>query len=85
MAAIKKKSTFNIKDHILIPEHSKLTEKDKKKFLEKYGVSKNNISRILISDKSIAHLSLKPGEIIKIVRPSPTNNESLSYRVVIDE
>lgn len=76
------KKKFNIDKHILIPKHTKLSEKEKEKLLEKYNISEKELPRISKIDPAISSLNAKPGEIIKITRQSPTAGESVFYRVV---
>ncbi len=71
--------------HILVPEHKKISEREKQELLKKYNITIKELPRILISDPAIAHLDVKPGDIIKIIRKSPTSGESIYYRVVSSE
>jgi len=82
MAKRKKKQIF-LKKHVLVPEHSKLSEKDKKKLLEKYNITPQNLPKILSTDAAIHSLKVNPGDIIKIIRNSPTAGRSVFYRCVI--
>ena len=66
-----------------MPEHSKLSEKDKKELLRKYNISLQNLPKILSSDAAIKSLSVKPGDVIKIIRSSETAGTSIFYRCVI--
>ena len=77
-----KKSKIN---HILVPEHKKLSDKAKKELLDKYNITSNELPRIPISDKAIAHLDPEVDEIIMIIRKSPTAGESVFYRRVVNE
>lgn len=76
------KKKFRIDKHILIPKHAKLSEKEKVKLLEKYNISLKEVPRILKTDSAIESLGVKPGDIIKIIRQSPTAGEAIFYRVV---
>ncbi len=78
------KKKLKIDKHFLIPKHEKLNEKDKKKILEQYKVSLNELPKIPQADAGIASLNPKPGDIIKIIRKSPTSSESFFYRVVVN-
>ena len=72
-------------EHELIPEHSKLSEKDAKDLLKKYSLTIREIPKILITDPAIAHLDVKEGDIIKIKRNSRTAGETVFFRGVIKE
>ena len=79
-----KKPKFKVDKHILTPKHSVLSEKEKAQILEKYHVTSKEMPKILKTDSAIKELGMKPGDIIKITRKSPTAGESLFYRVVVD-
>ncbi len=80
-----KKVVIDITQHELVPPHYKLSEEEKKEFIKKYGVKLSDLPKIRINDPAIQHLDPKPGDIIKIVRRSPTAGETVYYRVVIEE
>jgi DNA-directed RNA polymerase subunit H len=75
---------FDIRKHIFVPEHIKLTEEEEKAVLEEFNVSKDEIPKILASDPAIQHLEIEYGNIIKIIRKSETNTETEFYRVVVN-
>ena len=78
-----KKRELKAPDNLLIPKHSKLKDKEKTELLEKYNIEGSNLPRIFSKDSAIVHLSLEPGDVVKIVRKSPTAGETLFYRVVV--
>lgn len=78
------KKKFKIDKHVLIPKHSKVSEAEKKKVLEKYNISLSELPKIPKTDAAIASLDAKAGDVIKILRSSPTANESVFYRVVVN-
>lgn len=78
------KKKFTVDKHILIPKHSKLTEKQKEKLLEDYNITSQELPRISKNDPIIAGIDAKQGDIIKITRNSLTSGESDFYRVVVD-
>ena len=69
-------------NHFLVPKHTKLSEANKNKLLQKYNISFEELPRISRKDPAISHLDLGADEIIKIIRPSPTTKESAYYRRV---
>jgi len=69
--------------HVLVPEHIRLSPEEKKKVLEQYNISKKQLPRILQSDSAIKHLAPDTGDVIKIMRKSQTNKETVFYRVVV--
>ncbi|MCD4759478.1 DNA-directed RNA polymerase subunit H [archaeon] len=75
---------FDIKKHSFVPVHIKLTEEEAQKVLEEFNVTKDEIPKILISDPAIENLKPDYGDLIKIIRKSPTNTESTFFRVVVN-
>ncbi|MBW2993242.1 DNA-directed RNA polymerase subunit H [Candidatus Woesearchaeota archaeon] len=69
--------------HILVPEHTKLSDKEKKAVLEKYNLTIKELPKIKKIDPAIAKLNAKSGDVIKIIRKSETAGKSIYYRVVI--
>ncbi len=76
------KPKTDVTKHALIPKHSKLGEKEKKELLEKYHISLKELPKIMKDDSAIMHLDAKPGDVIKIMRESPTAGKSVFYRGV---
>ena len=73
---------FDVTKHILVPKHELLTETEKEELLKRYGITIRQLPRILSSDPAIQHLNAKVGDVIKIIRKSPTAGEVVYYRVV---
>ena len=76
---------IDIKRHVLVPKHVKLSEKEKTSLLEKYDISIKQLPKILKNDPAIKELNAKPGDITKVIRQSPTAGETVFYREVINE
>ncbi len=74
----------DIKKHLLVPEHSKLNKTEIKELLDKYDITVNELPKIPASDAAIQGLNASPGDVIKIIRNSPTAGKSIYYRVVIN-
>lgn len=74
---------FDITKHSLVPEHKKISDEEKKDLLEGYNVKLNQLPVILQSDPAIQHLNPEIGDVIKIMRDSPTNIKQEFYRVVV--
>ncbi len=67
-----------------MPKHTKLTEEEAQKVLEKYNVASRQLPGILKTDSAIKHLDAKPGDVIEIERKSPTVEKTKFYRVVVN-
>lgn len=74
---------FDPTNHLLVPKHSKVSEKEKKDVLEKYAITLKELPRIYLSDPTIQDLNAKEDDVIKIVRQSQTAGETVFYRRVI--
>jgi len=79
----KKKLVIN--KHILIPKHIKLTAKEREELFKKYNISLKELPKIRMDDAAIAKLNVAEGDVIKIVRNSPTAGEIEFYRGVVSE
>ncbi len=69
---------------MLVPAHSKLSEKEKKELFEKYSIELPNLPRIFKNDPAIQHLDIKEGDIVKVSRKSPTAGDISFYRRVVE-
>ena len=79
-----KKRKQIVAKHILVPKHLKLTEKDKSELVERYNITLKELPKILKDDPAITPLNVKQGDVIKIIRKSPTAGEVVFYRGVTD-
>ena len=73
---------YDVAKHNLVPKHTKLTEEEAQKVLDKYNVTPRQLPKILKNDPTIKDLDLKPGDVIEIDRKSPTVEKTKFYRVV---
>ena len=80
-----KKSDFDfVPKHILVPKHVKASEKDKKLMADFYHIDFASLPKIFTDDPAIQNLDVKPGDIVKIVRTSPTAGEVVFFRAVVE-
>jgi len=82
---MRRRKKIVIKKHILMPRHEKLSEKEKKEVFEKYNISLRELPKIKKDDSAVSSLNVKVGDVIKIIRASPTAGETVFYRGVISE
>jgi DNA-directed RNA polymerase subunit H (RpoH/RPB5) len=73
---------FETGQHVLVPKHTKLGEKEKESLLAKYQVTLKDFPKISMKDPAVAHMELTTKDIIKIERPSPTAKSTIFYRKV---
>jgi DNA-directed RNA polymerase subunit H len=69
--------------HTLVPEHIILSEKEKKELLKEYGIRPDQLPRIFANDPAVISVGAKPGQILKIIRISPTAKSATAYRLVV--
>ena len=75
---------FDIKKHGLVPKHAKASEKEKKEVLEKYNISIYDLPLIKKNDPALKDLEVKSGDMVKVIRKSPTAGETIFYRCVVN-
>jgi DNA-directed RNA polymerase subunit H len=80
-----KKIKTIIKNHVLVPKHTKLSVKEKEELFKKYNISLKELPKIKKDDPAIANLDVKEGDVIKITRISDTAGEIEFYRGVVSE
>ena len=74
---------FNVLTHDLVPEHIILKEDEIKEVLEKFNITVEQLPKILEKDPAIKEIDGEPGDVVKIIRESPTAGVSLYYRLVV--
>jgi len=74
---------FDILKHTLVPHHEILSEEDVEKLLKTYKIKKEDLPQMLVTDPVAKAIGAKDGDIVKIVRKSPTAGTSISYRLVV--
>lgn len=75
---------YDVTKHVLVPKHTKLSEKEKAELFEKYVADLRDLPRIYKDDPAIEELGVKEGDVIKIIRKSLTAGEAVFYRRVVN-
>ena len=75
--------SFKIFDHDFVSKHELLTPKEKEEILEKFKMHPYQLPRIKSSDPSIIAVGGKPGDIVRVIRKSPTAGKYIAYRYVL--
>ena len=70
-------------EHFLVPKHRILPPEEAKQVLEKYRIQPHQLPAILASDPVVKAIGAKPGDIIEIIRDSPTAGKAVYYRLVV--
>jgi DNA-directed RNA polymerase subunit H len=82
--SVDKKKEMIIIDHIYQPQHEIVNRKEAEEVLKKYNAKPSQLPYILIEDKGLEGLDVRPGDIVKITRKSPTAGQSVYYRYVVE-
>lgn len=84
MAKREKEKEFDIFSHELVPKHVVLNRQEAEDVLRRYHVRPHQFPYIKASDPACKAAGGKPGDLIKIIRRSPTAGEAVAYRYVIE-
>ena len=76
--------SFNLFEHTLVPKHEILTPEEKEKMLMEYRVRPYQLPQIRSSDPAAKAIGARPGDIVRIIRESPTAGKYVSYRYVVE-
>jgi DNA-directed RNA polymerase subunit H len=89
LSATKKKTektdNIDISGHELVPKHILLTKEEAQLVLDKYHIKPYQLPYIKHADPAIRHLNVQAGDIIMVIRRSPTAGEATVYRYVTTE
>lgn len=73
---------LDVKKHVLVPKHTKLSAKEREEVLKKYNATVDDFPKIHKNDPALAGAEVKPGDMFKIERASPTAGSTVFYRVI---
>ena len=78
-----KELIIDITEHSLNPKFVLISDKEVKELADKYMIeNKLMLPQMLQSDPISKFYNFKPGSVCKIIRKSPTNINSTSYRII---
>jgi DNA-directed RNA polymerase subunit H len=77
------KRRINILKHELVPKHEVLSLEEAAELLRRLNIKPAQLPWISIDDPVVRAICAKPGDIIRIIRKSPTAGESIAYRYVV--
>jgi DNA-directed RNA polymerase subunit H len=75
---------FDLFEHKYVPRHEILPEEEKEQLLEKYKVHAYQLPQISSLDPCVKAIGAKPGDVLRIIRKSPTAGEHISFRYVVE-
>jgi DNA-directed RNA polymerase subunit H len=89
LSATKKKTektdNIDISGHELVPKHTLLTKEEAQSVLDKYNIKPYQLPYIKRADPAIRHLNVQAGDVVMVVRRSPTAGEAIVYRYVTSD
>lgn len=74
---------FNVLEHELVPKHVLLSKEEARRILKSMGIKKTELPLIYSTDPVARALKAKPGDLIMIIRKSPTAGEAIAFRLVV--
>ena len=75
---------FNILDHVTVPTHIKLSEVEKEEAAKEFNIMNDNQwPEISMIDPVAQAIGLRPDDLCKIIRTSPTASQTIYYRLCI--
>jgi DNA-directed RNA polymerase subunit H len=75
---------FDIFQHKLVPKHEILSEEERQQLLAQYRVKAYQLPQIVSSDPAVKAIGALPGDVLRIIRKSPTAGEHIAFRYVIE-
>jgi DNA-directed RNA polymerase subunit H len=77
-------SRFNVLNHVNVPLHQVLAADEEKALLKKYAIVKEQLPKIRSNDPAAKVVNAKPGNIIRVIRRSPTAGTAIAFRLVVE-
>ena len=84
MLTASKKKRVLVPDHLYVPRHEIISKEEAEEVLKRYNCTPTELPLIYATDPAIVGLGVRPGDMIKIYRHSPTAGESIYYRYVVE-
>lgn len=75
---------FDIFKHKLVPKHEILTLEEREQVLAQYKIEPYQMPQIKTTDPAVNALGAKPGDVLRIIRESPTAGTHIAYRYVVE-
>jgi DNA-directed RNA polymerase subunit H len=74
---------FKVTDHELVPKHEIVPVEEAIKILKELGVRPEQLPYLKASDPVAREIGAKPGDLVRIIRKSPTAGRVVVYRYVM--
>ncbi len=74
--------SIDILKYELLPKFRILSKEEKKRLLERFGLTESKLPKIYSTDPVVKRIGAKQGDVLEIKRKSEVSGESLYYRIV---
>lgn len=81
---IEERTVFNVLNHNMVPHHEVVPEEERAAVFARFGAKEDQFPKILASDPGARACSARPGDVIRVVRDSPTAGEAVAYRLCVE-
>ena len=75
--------SFKIFDHDFVSKHELLSAEEREQILTEYKMEPYQLPRIRASDPAVIAVGGIPGDMVKVIRKSPTAGKYIAYRYVV--
>lgn len=72
-----------LSENKLVPKHEIIPQEKAQEILAKYGADAKKLPQILREDPMVEEIGAKKGDLIRIIRDSPTAGRTTYYRIVV--
>jgi DNA-directed RNA polymerase subunit H len=69
--------------HVIVPEHDVVPEDEVEEVETKYGISRHQLPKIKAGDPAAKAIGARPGDVIRVIRESPTAGRHEVYRYCV--
>ena len=74
---------LNVLDHVMVPEHTIMSEEEVSALLSRYNISTVQLPKIFHDDPAVKAIGANVDDVIRIVRASHTAGRAEAYRLVV--
>ncbi|MEA3166613.1 MAG: DNA-directed polymerase subunit [Thermoplasmata archaeon] len=75
---------FNVLNHVNVPKHELLPDDEVKALLKQFGIVKEQLPKIRSNDPAVQVIDGKAGQVVKVIRRSPTAGTATAYRLIVE-
>lgn len=76
---------YKVTEHERVPKHEILFSEEKEELLERLQVKEEQLPKMYDTDPVVDEIGASVGDVVKIIRDSPTAGKAVYYRLVVEE